>query len=267
MTPAQPLDVWIGAGVLALLGLGAALLLLLGEGAAISRSILLRFARIALPVALLLGLPLLVLSRLADLEDRLWQALIAGLVIALGWLTTTMFAETGRARDKAEKLRDYHKALFAEIRDTLAAFYSEGQGDAQAAQLVARMEADESFVPFIPNEVHDRVYAALLDEIEVLPRQTIDAVVAYYSLIASIRALAEDMRSDRFAQLPQGRRILIYQDYVQMRQRAYQLGSYALALIDGYAKGGAPGAEAVTRRFSSPDAGRNARSPGSESAG
>ena len=75
------------------------------------------------------------------------------------------------------------------------------------------------------------------------------------------------MRSDRFAQLPQGRRILIYQDYVQMRQRAYQLGSYALALIDGYAKGGAPGAEAVTRRFSSPDAGRNARSPGSESAG
>ena len=237
----------------------------IGEDAPVARRVFRLFLfNIALPLAVLVGALVWVVSLQVELDNQVWAAIIAGLVIACGWLTTAIFAELGRSRVKAEKLRDYHKALYAEIGNTLASYWGDDKADAYAAEIVAVMQADPSFVPFIPREAHDRVFAALLGEIEVLPRQTIDAVIAYYALITSIAALAEDMRGDTFRGLEQPRRIAMYQDYVAMRQRARTLGQYALKLIASYASGGAGTAEAVTRAFNTPGAGRNRPSPGSE---
>ena len=233
-------------------GVAASLLaasLWLGEDARATRRVILSFVfRVALPMAILLGLPLVALGQLVDLEDRLWQALIAGLVIATGWLATAIFAETERAARKAERTRDFHKALFAEVQNALSVLYGEGQAERHAEALVARMEAEPDFVPFIPQENHSRVFEALLKDVEVLPRQTIDTVVAFYSHVSAIGTLAEDMRGQGFRRLPQDRRVALYRHYIEMRQRAFAVGQYLLKLIAAYAEGGPERAEAVARK-------------------
>ncbi|MEM8824528.1 MAG: hypothetical protein AAGF30_13025 [Pseudomonadota bacterium] len=234
----------------------------LGKGAEAPRRVILSFLfRVALPMSILVGVPLVLLAQVVVLEDRLWQALIAGSVIATGWLATAVFAESERRSAKAERTRDSHKALFAEIQSALSAFYGEGQAGTDSDQLIQRMQFDPDFVPFIPKEHHDTVFQALLDEIEVLPRQTIDAVVAFYALVAAIQSLAEDMRGETFRHLKQDRRIAIYQDYVAMRLRAFTMGEYVLDLIAAYADGGAAEADRVAKQagalgVNSPGAGR-----------
>lgn len=263
MTEAQPYGLWAGAGLAALLALWAALFA--GPDAGTSRRILVQFLfRIALPITILLGLPLVLLARTVNLEDRLWQALIAGLVIAMGWLTTAMFTEIGRSRQRAERLRDYHKAIYAEIGNNLNTLWTAEAIDGYAQRLIGRMKGDPDFVPFIPKEHNDHVYDAIIDRIDVLPRQTIDAIVAYYSQVKAISAIAEDMRGDAFKTLSQDRRIAMYSDYVEMKKQALAFGTYATNLIRAYADGGAPAAEALIRAVSSRAEARSGRSPGSE---
>lgn len=235
------------------------------EEAQIARQVVLRFLlSIAVPVGSLVGLLLFCLSLVLDLGSGIWQAIIAGAFVAVGWLTTAIFAELSKSKLKAEKLRDYHKALFAEIRDVLAAYNGEDQAEASAQAIVERMQQEPDFVPFIPREVHDRVFNKLVENIEVLPRQTIDAIIAFYSQIGSVGALADDMRGERFSSLEQPRRIAIYQDYIAMRRNAFALGTYALRLIKEYSDKGAEATERLSDRLSNPGAARNVPEAGSE---
>lgn len=251
----------LGGGALAAaVAVALGLSLWWGAGAAASRRVIASFVlRVALPMAILLGGPLVLLGQVITLDERLWQALIAGVVIATGWLATAIFAEVERAAHKAERTRDAHKALFAEIRDVCAAYWSEGEASVEATALRERMRADPGFVPFIPREAHGRIYGAMLDQIDVLPRQTIDAIVAFYSLVSSVEALAEDMRGDRYAGLEPERRIAIYHDWTRMRDRAFGFGQRALQLIEAYSKGGREAAERRARALSNPGGGRSVR--------
>ncbi|SFI48727.1 hypothetical protein SAMN04488095_1020 [Jannaschia pohangensis] len=246
----------VGAGALiAVLAAGLWASLYLGPNASVSRRVILPFVlRVAFPMAVLLGVPLLVVGQVVDLEDRLWQALIAGGVIATGWLATAVFGEIERATRKAERTRDFHKALYAEVLNTLEAIWGKGEAEAQGQALLERMEEEPDFVPFIPREHHDRVFVAQLDDIDVLPRQTIDAVVAYYSQVAAIAALVEDMRGDRFQHLSQPRRIAMVADYLDLRRRTFVMGKSVLRLIHAYAEGGPAKAEALAKTLSSPGA-------------
>ncbi|MFZ5962753.1 hypothetical protein ACOXXX_07350 [Thalassococcus sp. BH17M4-6] len=256
----------------AMLGL-AALLALWGiatwmggsESRLAARLIFQFFGSIALPVAAAMGLMLLLVARLTDLEERVWQALIAGLFIATGWLTTAVFSANAQRREKAEKTRDYHKALYAEIGNALNNLYDAGQGEAEGNRTLARMRVDQGFVPLVPREHDDHIYDAVLDEIEVLPRVTIDAIVSYYSLIKSIAALCDDMRGDRFRseEFDQSRRIAMYSDYLEMRKQAFLSGQHALKLIKLYSEGDHDAAREAAR-ISSPGAGRSDRLSGSE---
>ncbi|SNR55542.1 hypothetical protein [Puniceibacterium sediminis] len=232
------------------------------------------FFTIALPV--LAGLSVLVVAPLlllGDIDARVWQALVAGLFIATGWLTTAIFSELGLRRTRAERLRDYHKAIYAEIGNALYTLYDEGQGVAYGELTLQKMRDDTEFVPFVPREHHDHIYDAILDEIEVLPRQTIDAIVSYYSLIKAIAALADDMRGDGYKALPQERRMALYSDFLEMRKQAFEYGQYALRLIRMFADQGpektdlviaADREAAAKERFSSPDADQSGPLPGSE---
>lgn len=225
----------------------------LGEAAGPSRRVILSFLiRVFLPMAILLGVPLVVLGQIVTLEERLWQALIAGLVIATGWLATAIFGEIERASRKAERTRDFHKALYAEVLNTREALWGKGLAEEQGQALLERMEHDPTFTPFIPREQHDRVFHAQLDQIDVLPRQTIDAVVAFYSQVSAIAALVEDMRGDRFQQLDQERRIAMVEDYLELRQRTFVMARNILLLINAYAEGGAAKAEALSAKINSP---------------
>ncbi len=258
--PATLTQHWLWLAVLAVGVFAAAFLV--GNEAAVARRVYRDFVfLVAAPLAVLIGAALAALSFVFDFPTELWQALIAGLVIASGWLTSAIFSELARARGKSERMRDYHKAIYAEIGTALSALWDGGQSEAYVAQTIERMQADPSFIPFIPREQHDHIYNAIVGNIDVLPRQTIDAIVAYYSLTKSISALADDMRSDRFQTLSPERRMAIYSDYAQMRTQAFTIGQYALQLIKAFSERGAQGAVAL---INSRGAGPSAPSPGSE---
>lgn len=256
---------------LTLLLIGAVFILIvafgISEDAPVTRRIFVQFLfNIALPLVVVLGVPLVLIAANTDLDESIWAAIIAGVVIASGWLTSAIFAELGKSRGKAERLRDYHKAIYAEIGHTLEVLYDRGQAEAEAARIVDMMRADPDFVPFIPKEEHDFVYDALVGDIEVLPRVTIDFIVAYYSLIKSNAAQGEDMRGDYFrgTGLTQTRRIQMYSDYFETRKSAFALGQHTLRVIKEFSDNGAAAAELLSKRLSNQDAGRSARSQGSE---
>ena len=194
----------------------------------------------------------------SGIDPRIWQAAIAGGVVAVGWLVGGWQTRRAAARARAEKLRDFHRAIFAEIRHALSALQTD---PADSARTLQRMRDDPDFVPFVPREHHNQVFSSLIDEIDVLPRQTIDMIVAYYSLMRGVEGLAEDMRGVRFEGLAPDRRIAIYTDFLEMRRNAFRYGELSLALIAAYAEGGAAAAEARERELAinSPDEGPSAR--------
>lgn len=183
------------------------------------------------------------------LDPRVWQALIAGVVVAAGWIVTGYLSRREATRLRAERLRDAHRALFAEIRNACAEYWGEGEAEKQAAALLHRMETEPDFVPFIPREAHDLVFESILPRADVLPRQTIDPIVAFYALVRAVGALGEDMRSDRFRGLEPDRRQAIYRHYMQMRTRALSYGQNAMRLIEAYSDGGPEEADRVKRRM------------------
>ena len=188
---------------------------------------------------------------MTEIDARIWQAVIAGGVVAVGWVVNGWLRRRDAARRRAERLRDAHKALFAEIRDVCAAYWKEGQAEAQAAEVLARMRAEPDFVPFVPRESHDRVFDAMLPQIDVLPRQTIDAIVAFYALVRAIGMLAEDMRGERFPKLEPDRRIAVIEDFFMTRARAFDYGQQALRLIDAFSRKGPDGAQRLLARLQS----------------
>ncbi|KAF0675426.1 hypothetical protein [Profundibacterium mesophilum] len=203
---------------------------------------------------------------LLGLDARIWQAIVAGGFVAAGWVYDGWRKRREAQRLREEKLRDAHRALFAEIATFLANLADETALDTYVDAMVARMEADPDFVPFIPKERHDRLFDSIQGEIHVLPRVTIDPVVRYYSQLSAIAALAEDMRGRGFARLSQDRRIVIYRDYFDMRKQAFEYGRIANWLIGVYAEGGKDAAEAAAssigpagRVLSTPAADRSAR--------
>lgn len=243
---------WLVFGTVA--GFILAVALMISEDAPVARRVFARFVfNIALPLLVIIGAPLLLLAAWGAVSAEVLPALIAGAVIAGGWLTSAIFAELGKAQAKAEKLRDYHKAIYAEIRNSLSVMYDEGRADEHAANIVERMKKEKDFVPFIPREHHDELFRSLVDEIEVLPRVTIDPVVAYYSLVRSMMAQAEDMRSKTFQEIKgQSRRIGIYEDYFETRKRAFAAGEITLSLIREYSDNGAQAAETLASALNNP---------------
>ncbi|MFK7874404.1 MAG: hypothetical protein AB8B71_01300 [Paracoccaceae bacterium] len=250
---------WVLAGGAAIV---VALLALWADARSAGWIILQFFFAIALPILVaLVALVWLAWPVLSTLDSRVGQALVAGFVIAVGWLTTAIFAQLEHKRARDEKLRDYHKAIYAEIRNSIDVFWDGGAARSQAARLVRAMRKDPTFVPLLPYEVHDRIYSSIVKEIEALPRVTIDLIVAYYSTISTMSALADDMRSDRYisGDFDQTRRIRLYLDFFSTRNRAYLLGQGTLSVIDAYSQGGVTAAQTKLAALNNPDAGPTGR--------
>ncbi|MCO6381247.1 hypothetical protein [Oceanicola sp. 502str15] len=201
---------------------------------------------------------------LATLDPRIWQAVIAGLFLGAGWFVNGLLNRREAAALRREKLRDMHRALYAEIGNNLANLWDDERIESYAEGIVERMQGDPQFVPLIPREHNDTVFDVLLPDIHVLPRQTIDPIVAYYSQLKSIAALVDDMRGESFKSMAQTRRIAMYHDYIEMKKQALSFGRYANAVIDAFGKGGREAAERVRLEFNTPAEAPSGPLPGSE---
>ena len=197
------------------------------------------------------------------IDVRIWQAIIAGAFVAAGWLVNGWRSRREAAALRAEKLRDYHRAIYAEIGATLANLWGDENLRKSADALTKRMEEDPAFVPLIPREHGDFVFNALVTDIHILPRRTIDPIVAYYSQIKAIGAHADNMRGEAFRAMTQDRRIKMYADYVEMKEQLLQFGVFANRLIKAYADGGDAAAERTARQITSPPV----SSPGADPSG
>jgi len=199
--------------------------------------------------------PWAVLTWLRGLDPRIWQAIIAGAIVALGWIVNGAQERRVAARLRAERLRDFHKALFAEIRTALAAL---GEDDPSVGEEIAAGISDTN-KPFVPLEQHDRVFKTVLEDIDVLPRQTIDAIVAYYGQISALEAMTKDMRTAAAGDMSGASYEAMYRDYLKMRSTSFAYGEYTLQLIKSYSEDGPAAADALARRLSTRDADRDGR--------
>lgn len=178
------------------------------------------------------------------LESRFVQAVVAGGFLALGWIVNGLGNRRAASRLRAEKLRDYHRAIYAEIASYLDNLGSIEALEGYRDQIVAAMEADPAYVPLIPREKTDTIFRSLIAEINILPRVTIDPIVTYYNQLFALEALISDMRGERFKSLDQERRARMYRDYVGLKVQAFNDGHYALRMIAAFADGGADAARA-----------------------
>lgn len=198
-------------------------------------------------------------SSLTQIDARIWQAVIAGGFLAFGWIFNGWQDRRQARKLREEQLRDAHRAIFAEIATNLSNLWDTQSLRDYGSDMAARMEEDESFIPFIPRERNDRLFEAIQSRIHILPRVTIDPIVTYYAQLDAIGALVDDMRGDAFKTLPQDRRIVMYLDYIEMRVQALAFGRVANYLIDVYSKDGKIAAEGAASKLklSSPTLGRS----------
>lgn len=186
---------------------------------------------------------------LSQIDPRIWQAVIAGMFVAFGWIVNGRRNRREARHLRAEKTRDVHRALFAEIRAYLSTLHSEQLLRDHGQAMVAKMQEDADFVPFIPREHVDGVFETILPQIHVLPRHTIDPIVAYYSHVRAIATLVEDMRDKDFKAMEPARRIAMYSDYITMKMQALTFGGNALGVIKAYELGGVEAAQEFTRNL------------------
>ncbi len=185
---------------------------------------------------------------LRDLDPRIWQALIAGSFVALGWVVNGWRNRREARTRRRERVRDVQKAIYAEIRAYLEVLRRD-RLDTYGANILSRIKSGgdgtHKFVPFIPTEHNSIVFEAIVEDIHVLPRATIDPIVLYYSQLTAINALIADLRSDGYANMDAGRRAAMYADYISMKVAALEMGEDALQEIELYDEFGVTGNEAL----------------------
>lgn len=165
-------------------------------------------------------------------DSRVLAAVIGAAAVALGWFVSVWREKGAERRVRRQRERDMRAALSAEIGahvETLAMFDLEEQW----RLVVARMEADPGYVPTVPRERNDLVFRALVEEVIVLSDSAIDAVVRYYVQLSKIEAVVSDLRSTAFRiQMDQPARIMMFTDYIGLKQEAQLLGETALEALE-----------------------------------
>ncbi len=182
-------------------------------------------------------------------NERIQQATIAALVVAVGWFAGFVLRELSQQLARAERLRDVHRALFAEIRHNLGNLGSAGTLQDYGMEMLARIRDADGFVPFIPRERNDSVFRTVVSDIHILPRVTIDPIVQYYSQLAALDALVEDMRGPVFEAMSPRRRAELYTDYINIKINLADYGEEAIQTIDAYAKGSRREARKIRERI------------------
>lgn len=176
-------------------------------------------------------------------DPRVVAAMIGGAVVAGGWVVTHILSARRDRAARLERVRDVQGALYAEIRVHVATL--KGQSlPRYGAEIEALILNGGGYFPVIPTENHDRVFAAIVEDIHVLPFRVVDPVVQYYSQLSTIGAMIADLRRLRLDRVEATRAARMYRHYIEMKIEAIDLGEEAMAFILAHLTGGS---EAVAR--------------------
>jgi hypothetical protein len=156
--------------------------------------------------------------------------LVGILGVVLGVLLSNIAVRILEYLRRRERMQDVATAIRAEIRShrqRLLLFSSDA-----AEKIVNRIRNEDGYTPFVPSEGESFVLRAIVVEIHFLPTEVIDPVVYYYRQIEALGQFAEDLRSDRFADLEAARKAEIYSDYVAMGDHALRLANEAIEALE-----------------------------------
>lgn len=176
------------------------------------------------------------------IDPRVQAALIAALIVAVGWLYNGYQNRARDRRRRLERVQDVQTALLAEIEhyvQTLKLF----DLNTTWSRIVTAMEEDDSYIPIVPSERNDTLFKAVIAEIHVLPEVVIQPVMGYYNQVFAVEAIIEDLRSTLFHEMDQVQRIGMYTDYISLKKEALVRGEMASdALRHSMGKGPKPAA-------------------------
>lgn len=194
-----------------------------------------------LPVLALMILALGAAWVLARSGDPQTITLISALLVAasalLGLVFNAAVARQAEARNRAERIRDIHRALYAEIAAQAANLVNHEALEAEKKAMLPRIA--KGHVPLVLHEADPGLFAEVRKEIHILPRSTIDPIVNYYRQLDAIRTLIEDMRGETFrTHANADQRAAIYSDLIDMRKAALDFALASMALISVYAHHG-----------------------------
>ena len=177
------------------------------------------------------------------LDPRIWQAVLAGLFVAVGWLVNGAQNRRTEARLRRERREDVQRALVAEIKHYFEVLEGE---DLNEVWQTMQPRIASGYVPFLPSEANDMVFQSVLVDIHILPKKVIDPVVKYYSQLRALEAQIADSRLPAFVEGDdtdaRNRRAAVFQDYLEMRQRARTYASAALSAMNVASAPSSPGA-------------------------
>ncbi|MDO5622676.1 MAG: hypothetical protein Q4G24_14545 [Paracoccus sp. (in: a-proteobacteria)] len=159
-------------------------------------------------------------------------SLIAGLFLAAGWWVVAFQGAKRDRKHRAERVRDVQRALFAEIRAYVAALRRDDLTE-YGEEILQRIETEADYFPAIPTEANDAIFRAIISDIHVLPRDTIDPLVLYYSQLNAISAMIADLRMLDRASVATEQAAGLYRDFLAMKTEALILGEQAMAAIAG----------------------------------
>lgn len=180
---------------------------------------------------------------MTDVDPRIWQAVIAGLFVAMGWLVNGWQSRRHQDRLRRDRVNDVQRALYAEIRAHVAVLerdgFAERTAPPYAREMAARIRTEPDFFPLIPHERNRTIFSAIVSDIHVLPRAVVDPVAIYYSQLVAIETMIRDLRGLDKARLGAERAARVYEDYVAMKAEALVLGRDAMLMMGGFLSGGA----------------------------
>ncbi|MDO5705598.1 MAG: hypothetical protein Q4G49_11085 [Paracoccus sp. (in: a-proteobacteria)] len=179
------------------------------------------------------------------------QALIAGLFLAAGWWVVAFQNAWRDRRHRMDRVRDVQRALFAEIRANVAVLRRDDLAT-YGEEIAQRIETEPDYFPTIPTESNDAIFRAILENIHVLPRDTIDPLVLYYSQLNAITAMIADLRMLDKGKVGTERAAALYRDYIAFKLEALDLGETAMIAI-------ANNMDGTRTAVSSPDAASSGR--------
>jgi len=208
-----------------------------GERALLQR--LSRGAIVVLPLLLLALIPICAVFVFVGSDIRLWQGLLAGLVVVLGWVSTFLFQEERIAQDRIAQESDLLLSLRAEILNFIWKFQQEDFD--QAIANLEKLKKDRRKrlpIHFIPSQAEPVVFRSVASNLPLIDDVALSLSVQFYAQMEDIAQLSRDIQGPEFSTLGnRDFRINLLIKYVEMQKLAITLGLIAIRRIEEVVSG------------------------------
>ncbi|MTH77452.1 hypothetical protein [Paracoccus aestuariivivens] len=179
------------------------------------------------------------------LNPTVVASLVAAAVAVLAWPVNDLLNRR-RARElRFERVNDVQRALLAEIRAHVVSLEMQRMESDEAEALIRQLR-EGRYLHLSPTEANDRIYAAIINDVHVLPYWVIDPVVTYYRQIAVMTSMARDVQHQ--IETNPVRAAEMFRDYLELTDAARDSGQEAMRRLIASIVGGEAAARELIER-------------------